>query len=444
MDQLSKFCAEIKSILNDDNNLTIQEARKVVKHINDFLYTNYSDIGSTYVLGGEREYFSDFHKFWEKHHKEILDCKIDDKKCELVADALHDVFIKTNGEAFKESYDTYGLAKDEICRIRLLTANQDFNGSLEFGQMAKIYKTDNSIFDEKLIHLEPSHFINEIKLSNKSQNDKRNKYAQNISKFLIEKKCSPYELIEFYNRDVFQLRMDLISYYSAGYGNKKADMFIRDMVVLGVWNNVKGFDKIDVASDVNTIKVALRTGIIKSQIPLVSSFLDIFCYQYEYIDSMNAKAWRKVWEIWNKKYPMECLESPCLIDYFIYNVVGKQFCKEILYYFSCEKHGHIFKWHSPLNKTCQICYKNGVKERVPAILIDKRMPCADEDGSIAILHTKYVSELPMDKKMKECPFKYICGNKRTLQPPKSISILGRTGWTTAYTRKGNGGGGLMS
>ena len=45
-------------------------------------------------------------------------------------------------------------------------------------------------------------------------------------------------------------------------------MFLRDMVVLGVWKDVKGFDKIDVASDINTIKVALRTGIIKTQIPL--------------------------------------------------------------------------------------------------------------------------------------------------------------------------------
>lgn len=52
-------------------------------------------------------------------------------------------------------------------------------------------------------------------------------------------------------------------------------MFLRDMVVLGIWQNVDGFDKIDVASDINTIKVALRTGIIKTEIPLVSSFLDI-------------------------------------------------------------------------------------------------------------------------------------------------------------------------
>ena len=34
------------------------------------------------------------------------------------------------------------------------------------------------------------------------------------------------------------------------------------------------FDKIDVASDINTMKVAFRTRILKTEIPLVSSFLD--------------------------------------------------------------------------------------------------------------------------------------------------------------------------
>lgn len=33
---------------------------------------------------------------------------------------------------------------------------------------------------------------------------------------------------------------------------------------------------------------------------------------------------------------------------------------------------------------------------------------------------------------------------KKLMPPKSISILGQTGWTTAYTEIGIGGGGLMA
>ena len=66
--------------------------------------------------------------------------------------------------------------------------------------------------------------------------------------------------------------------------------------MLGVWKDIFGFEKIDVASNVNTIKIALRTGILTTAIPLESDFFDIFCNQYEYFDNLNTKAWRKVWE----------------------------------------------------------------------------------------------------------------------------------------------------
>ena len=157
MDKLSNFCSEIKAAIGEADNLSVSEARKVVKSINDFLYTNYPGIGTTLELGGYREYFSDFHKFWEKHHKEILDCKIDDEKCELVADALRAVYVKTDGDAFKELYDTCGLKKTEICRVRFLTANQDFRGSLNFSNLANKYISDSSIFDEKFIYETTTH-----------------------------------------------------------------------------------------------------------------------------------------------------------------------------------------------------------------------------------------------------------------------------------------------
>ena len=161
------------------------------------------------------------------------------------------------------------------------------------------------------------------------------------------------------------------------------------------------------------------------------------------IETMNASAWRRVWEIWNEKYPAECIESPCLIDYFVYNVIGKQFCKEILYQFECETHAHTFMWHSGRNKTCQVCLKNGIK-KVKAQPIARMMPCSNEEGYVAIQETPYVLSLPDEQKISECPFKEICQENRYLQPPKSISILGQTGWTTAYARKNEGGGGLMA
>ena len=240
------------------------------------------------------------------------------------------------------------------------------------------------------------------------------------------------------------MRNALIEFDGAGYGNKKTDMFIRDMVVLGVWNRVKGFDDIDVASDVNTIKIALRTGILTSEIPLISSFLDIFCYQYGYVDETNALAWRRVWKIWTDKYPNEAISSPCLLDYFIYNVVGKQFCKLSLCYFVCED-GHSFYWHSANNRTCQVCYKE-TKERKKAKMLYKLLPCDVDEGYIAIDKTPFVQSKIANPNYHQCPFKRICeqyGDKN-LMPPKSISIMGQTGWNSAYTTENSGGGGLMA
>jgi hypothetical protein len=176
---------------------------------------------------------------------------------------------------------------------------------------------------------------------------------------------------------------------------------------------------------------------------LISSFLDIFCYQYGLIDEMNALAWRSVWEQWKKEFPKTCIESPSLIDYFVYRVIGKEFCRESLCIFECEKGKHQFKWHSGRNKTCQICRKN------KAYVINRVLPCTDNEGYLVIEKSKFVTgEKSILIGLKECPFSKICGSKtlffKRLNPPKSISILGQTGWESARATKGEGGGGLMS
>lgn len=445
MDELSRFVAELKSNTGNKSELSIEDARYVVSRINEFLYTNYPEIGSTNALGDTFTYFSEFHKYWEKNYKAVLDVQISEEQCIKVAEELHKIYQLTDGTAFKEIYETNGLSDEAVCRIRFLTANQDFRGSRDFSSFADIYAQDPAIFDEDVIFDDPEAFLKCLKIQNLSQSDKRVIYAKRVAEYLKDNSISPIQIPELYNNDIFQFKKAIISYTGAGYGNKKADMFIRDMVVLGIWKNISGFDLIDVASDVNTIKVALRTGILQTAIPLVSSFIDIFCYQYGYIDEMNAKAWRKVWEIWQKKYPEETIASPCLIDYFVYNVVGKQFCKESLYEFLCEDEQHSFKWHSGRNKRCQVCYKNGLKNK-SAKVISKYLPCSDAEGFIAINQTKFVKSLADGKSISACPFSEICkeyGHKGLL-PPKSISIKGRTGWTEAYTTKDNGGGGLMA
>lgn len=442
MKEISVFANAIKEIMGAEKELEIEGAREIVRLINEFLYTTHEGIGTLETLGQTFEYFSDFHKFWHNNYAEILDCKIDEEACEKVAIALHDIYLLTEGKAFREVWDRNHLSDEETCRVRLFTANQDFRGSLDFKHISDIFKRDPSAFDEKVIAEQPSHFISTLGLSQKSQSDKRSQYAKGIASFVLSYDCSPVDLIKAFGNDVSKLRKALIE-CNAGFGHKKTDMFIRDMIVLGIWKNVSGFDSIDVASDVNTMKVALRTGIITSAIPLVTSFLDIFCYQYGYIESLNAKAWRKVWEKMITLFPDEALESPSLLDYFIYKVVGKQFCGDKLAIYQCNEENHQFKWHSPQKRTCDVCYQQN-KLLVKAHLIAKVCPCTDEEGWRVIQQSDFVKSLPEGKTLMECPFSQICNGHKNLQPPKSISILGQTGWKTAYSQRGEGGGGLMA
>ena len=445
MENIKHFVATIKAIPWSETDVSdIESCRKVVAEINRFLFSTRNDIGSVSAFGKEFPYFSEFHRFWRQHYRDVLGITIDDVLCESVADALHQVYIETEGRAFSELYDVCGLQPEEVCRIRLLTGNQDFRGSRGFSYLAKKYKLRPDIFDINNIINAPDVFLSALGMTKLSQGDKRRQFAQKFAMFVQQHGGTPFGLIQKFGGDISSLREAMIHCEGAGYGNKKTDMVLRDMVVQGVWSNVREFEKLDVASDINTIGVALRTGILKTAIPLVSSFLDQFCYQYAYIDEQNALAWRRVWQIWCEKYPTEKLKSPCLLDYFIYNVVGKQFCHDALAIFKCE-HGHTFRWHSSLNRTCQICKSQG-HNRERATLVGKVRPCNDDKGYIAICETPYVKSGAAPRNMKCCPFKPLCDRHahKTLQPPKSISIMGRTGWETAYANEGDGGGGLMA
>lgn len=449
MDEFNKF---FKSILNNsgislDRKLNINEIQFIISKVNEFFYTNYSGIGETTALEQKFQYFSDFHKFWEKNHKIIINPKIDLNKCGLIADVLHKLFLKNGKKIFYELYDTNNLLPEEICKVRYFSANQDFRGSRDLQKLFVKYSEDPSIFDKENIFNNPEDFLKNIGVTKLSQNDKRVKFAKTAAALLIEMNIEPYDLLQNCNNDIFKVRNLLLKNIGSGFGNKKTDMFLRDMIVLSVWKNVENFNKLDVASDINTVKVALRSGILKTDIPLLSSFLDIFCHQYSLIDEMNALAWRSVWEKWQEKYPDECVESPSLIDYLVYRIIGREFCKENLCYFKCEDGQHIFPWHSPMNKTCQVCYK--ISQKKKAFLLKKVLPCSDDNGKIVIEKNKYViGEDALLSGILVCPFVDICkprdANFKKLNPPKSISILGATGWDGARAESQEGGGGLMS
>jgi len=147
------------------------------------------------------------------------------------------------------------------------------------------------------------------------------------------------------------------------------------MIDLGVWT-IKDPENLDVPSDSNTMKIALRTGILRSRIPLIASYLDVYCYQYGETDRMCSQAWRRDWERWGELPDNHRLPFPASFDYLLFNV-GK-------------------KWNKP-----------------------DQMP---EVGKFRAIVDKADSKL---------------------NPPKSISIYGRTGWESGRTDEG-GGGGIMS
>lgn len=68
MEEIISFLNGFLTDLNIKNidSITIEEGRNIVKNLNEFLYTNYDGIGKTFELDSERDYISDYHKFWEK------------------------------------------------------------------------------------------------------------------------------------------------------------------------------------------------------------------------------------------------------------------------------------------------------------------------------------------------------------------------------------------
>ena len=162
MNELEKFVKTIESIANNSEELSIENQRRIVFEINRFLFCTHNGIGQTTELDGEQfQLFSDYHKYWKENYVDILSLYCDDEQCSKVADVLHSIYVKTEGRAFEEVYETYGLSRNQIFLIRILTANQDFNGSRNFKELADIYleKPDMTIV---MAHANPVSIANNL------------------------------------------------------------------------------------------------------------------------------------------------------------------------------------------------------------------------------------------------------------------------------------------
>lgn len=421
----------------------IQIAKRFLEKVNEYFYQTYEGIGTTLFNEDELKYFSEFQKFWEVKHREIINARVNDNRASIAARLLREAVSRYGSAILDVTLNTRGLGPQAIAQVRFFTANQDFRKPPE-DQFAK-YLEDPTQFQPEGIAENPEGFLKFLGMTRLSQTDKRLDYARNAARFLVALGMDAFDLAAHFGHDAVRLQETLIQAPNMGYGPKKTNMFIRDMAALGVWTQLQHFEAVDVASDRNTMKLALRTGVLHTEMPLLSSFLDIFCHQYTYIDEMSALAWRRVWEEWRKADPQTAPDSPCRLDFLLYRL-GREYCKDMLAEYICER-GHVFYHFGGRLRNCRLCALE--RQRIAVRRRRLLLPCqADveqlprENGRLLMDADNLLSTFG-----GVCVFAALCQPNapdfKPLDAPRSISIKGQTSWTDSYADKERGGGGMM-
>lgn len=360
--------------------------------INRFLYQKKATIPS--------EYMSEFHRYWEQNHEHVLSPRIDPGgECLRVAMVLEGIYRRG---PVRVQLDTLGLSKEEIANVRFFTAIQDFNVDVQArANPFEFYKRHPECFDPaKVVRnaLLVDRLLNFLQAE--SQRDKRKPWMVNAARLLQERYGgSAYHINEAHEGDVIEIVAALTSEQRYGFSTKKAHMLLRDMADLGVWEYRSNVDKLDVMSDKNTMRIALRTGILQFRIPLLASYLDVYCHQYALVDQFSRLSWRRVWEVWDDIAGNHRPPTPASIDYLVYRL-GKIACR-------------------PTRRLCP-------PEKAAAV-------------------NRLESLVPQDRLLfgpdRYCVFCGVCATERkVLNAPNSISIEGRTGWKSGRTNEGGGGG----
>ncbi len=133
------------------------------------------------------------------------------------------------------------------------------------------------------------------------------------------------------------------------------------------------------------------------------------------------------------------------MDFLLYHI-GREYCDEKLVPFVCED-GHTFYHFGARLKNCRVCRDAG--KRVRAHARARFLPCQLDSASLPREEGRLL--VRGDNLLKTfdgiCILEGTCQPKtedfRALNPPKSISIRGRTSWTESYAYKDKGGGGMM-
>lgn len=350
------------------SDVTAEDAAAILKAINEFFYQKYD--------AGNIEYISKFHAFWKENSEQILGFRIDESQCRKVAAVLERVY---SSNPFKVDANVRDLSHDLIANVRYFSVVQDFKERIKDPYV--LARTRPELFDAKSIISHFPDYTNQLLnyLGTDSQTDKRLKFSKLCAELLLQDyNGTALDIATVNQNNPERILETLVSNpdpkfkKQLGFSAKKAIILIRDMMDLGIWK-IRNPEILDLPSDANTMKVALKTGILRTGIPLLASYLDVYCFQYGSTDKWCREAWRKVWELWGKIPNNHRLSSPAFFDFLIYRS-GQN-------------------WKKP--------------DKMPAVRLLREICPKDTLG---------------------------------LNPPKSISIFGKTGWERGKTDAGGGGG----
>ena len=381
--------AKIAENIGDEYEL----AAKIIYEINKFLYQKNAEL--------DDEYISEFHKYWKENHEKVMAPKIGEEEALSVARVLEEIY---ENNTIRVQLNTLDLGKEAIANVRFFTAIQDFKIDINVKiNPFELYKSQPDFFNpDKILanELLIDGFLNRIGAD--SQRDKRKPWMQESAKLLKEKyNNSAYNICAVHNGDAMEIKESLAGVQRYGFSQKKADMLLRDMVDLKIWEITENIEEINVMSDKNTMRIALRTGILKFRMPLLTSYLDVYCYQYGLVDKWNVKAWREVWKVWANIPDNHRPPTPASIDYLIYRM-GKLACKPSVRLRRCPP-------------------SNPVKKKW--------------------LESQILQDQLIFNENNYCIFEKVCQNERKiLRHPMSISIFGQTGWKSGMANEGGGGG----
>jgi hypothetical protein len=422
MDELSLFEQFIKGFLKTlgfekeakdfrltDSDSDLKISAEILQQINGFLYVADTDVGKIPEYPG-RDYISRFHRFWRKYHPRIINPTINEEKCRQVAQVLERIHatygshLTSAQKALFTPGNIHSLTPRQIANIRFFSITQDFKIRFQVDPYSLASEKPN-LFDARTILSDYPAATDELlhELGAETQTDKRHKFSRLCAEFLIEKyEGDAFNICPMHDNDALAIRQALIENSDAkfkgqlGFSDKKANLLIRDLVAMEVWS-VNNPEEIDVSSDANTMRVALRTGILRTRAPLLTSYVDVYDYQYGLIDEYTKRAWRRVWEIWGTLSSNHRVQAPAMFDFLIYRI-GQNCCKT-------------------KTRRCDVqCNSKRIGK------------CGLKSGILTDCSGW-------------CAFKGICDSaSKKLNPPRAISILGGTGWEDGRTDEGGGKG----